>query len=144
MWPAIPRNPTKHDPPRGPTPAYGNLIRARLARGGPADVQRALELAQLFASAHPRDAEPKYTVGVVLMQLGRIAEAAASFEETLGVDPTHRSALINGAHTVTQLRAEAGHGSALSLRERRCRAVGWVMGWLGCGLEPWAGSGMAG
>ena len=106
----------------GMTVAYTNLIRALLARRGSGDQERALELALEDSAARPAVAEPRYNVGVILMQLGRTAQAATAFEETLQIDPTHHGALINGAHTLTALYAEA-HRSAAELN-RRIEALG--------------------
>jgi len=98
--------------------AHINLVRALLVRSRPGDHDRALTLAKLSAASQPSAAMPRYNVGVILMQLGRTTEAAAAFEETLVVDPTHRGALINGAHTLTALRTVGGRGEAESLRQR--------------------------
>jgi len=51
-------------------------LRARVLRG---DLSGALETAQKAAAADPRDAQARFAVGVVLMDLQRNAEALAQF-----------------------------------------------------------------
>lgn len=100
------------------TVAYVNLIRALLARARPGDHDRALHLGCTSAAAQPGAAEPQYTVGVILMQMGRTREAAGAFEKTLQIDPTHHGALVNGAHTLTALFSEVSSAAAKSVRSR--------------------------
>ena len=83
--------------------AYGNLVRAYLARQRTGDLERALVLAKTLASSQPEAAEPQYVVGVVLMQLRRFSDAAGAYEATLRLDAAHHGAHVNGVHCLQQL-----------------------------------------
>jgi Flp pilus assembly protein TadD len=47
------------------------------------------------AAAAPQDAEIRFFSGVVALRMGRLADAASAFEETLRLDPNHASAKHN-------------------------------------------------
>jgi aspartate beta-hydroxylase len=107
----------------GTTYVYVNLIRALLARAHPGDLDRALALGSANAAAQPGAAEPQYSVGVILMQMGRTRDAAKAFEKALHIDPAHHGALVNGAHTLTALFADEPRTTVNVLR-RRIMSVG--------------------
>ena len=82
--------------------ARNNLIRGLLQRRTPAALARAAEHAELAARLQPEMAEMRYQLGVVYMQSSQLEHAEGAFAATLKLDPTHRGALVNGAHVLGQ------------------------------------------
>ena len=107
-----------------PAPAaVAEDVRALMERG---DHTAALQRARQFADANPRDAQARFRVGVVLMDMGRDDEAAALFGDLAQLypelpDPHNNIALLHAragrldqalAALQTALRNDPGHRTA--------------------------------
>ena len=75
---------------------------ARACRDREEAMAKAVEHAQLAAGLQPTVAEMQYQLGVVQMRAGNKGGAIDAYEATLCFDPTHRGALVNGAHVLGQ------------------------------------------
>ena len=81
-------------------------IRARLAAGLAARIDRAPERVIAFASARPQDASAQELLGYAYQQRGQLGQAERAFQRAIELDPERLDAL--NAHA--KLAARNGHG----------------------------------
>ena len=84
--------------------AINRLAGLRFAQG---NYNESLDLYQALVKIDPENAVAHYSVGVVLLKLDRTEEALASFERTLSLDPTMKSALNNREMLRNRMRQKA-------------------------------------
>lgn len=113
-----PPNPAATSPQTRASSDVDRLVRLnQLADGG--NYAQALAGVDSLLQARPADAEAHHLRGLLLAALGRLAEARATFERALYLQPTHVPTL---EHLARLLEASGQHAAARRLDDRARRA----------------------